>query len=470
MPVPPLDQLRKLRPAALTALLLEQREDQWFDRKSVRINARELAKTLVAMANAEGGIIAVGLHGGSCEGVDGRPEMHPQWDRAGMEQAQPRVHFEAELLPCETAAGTADHLYVASVPPSSHLHVRAPDDMFLRVADVDRRLAFAECTALLYERGEMAFEATPAGRFGDAKIDRRRCRAYADLIKVGGIERMFRARGLLGPDGGQAVAAQLLFGADPAGAFPAAHVRVTRYIGTERRFGVEQNVMFDDRFEGTLPAQLDAALPKIAELMPERRALGEDGKFSWSPIVPEPVWREALVNAVVHRAYGNFGDHVRFEMFDDRVEIFSPGSFAGGRPKSDPRDAVRFARNPRIARVMAEMSYGEERGEGLRRMFELMASSGREPPDLRYPEGAVRVILRGQIGGRRDSGLPPLDRRILEHLDEGDRLRTGELVQLTGAARPTVLRALARLSAGGAVRHVAANRTDPNAFWTLDGS
>ena len=128
-----------------------------------------------------------------------------------------------------------------------------------------------------------------------------------------------------------------------------------------------------------------------------------------------------------------------------------------------------MARNPRIARVLAEMSYGEERGEGLRRMYEVMVSSGREPPDIRFPNGAVRVILRAQVGGRaRESGLPPLALRIVEHIEQAGRLRTGELVELTGSARPTVLRSLALLEERGDVRHVAMSRHDPNAYWTLE--
>ena len=58
----------------MTELLLAVPEGQWYDRKSARIAARDLGKTLVAMANAEGGTIAIGLFDGRCEGVD---DSHP---------------------------------------------------------------------------------------------------------------------------------------------------------------------------------------------------------------------------------------------------------------------------------------------------------------------------------------------------------------------------------------------------------
>lgn len=53
----------------LVEALLSLPEDQWFDRKSGRISPRDLARPLIAFANAEGGTLIVGLHGGQLEGV-----------------------------------------------------------------------------------------------------------------------------------------------------------------------------------------------------------------------------------------------------------------------------------------------------------------------------------------------------------------------------------------------------------------
>ena len=74
--LPPIENLLAMPPDAATELLLAEPEGQWFDRKSARISARSLAETLVAMANAEGGVIAVGFHAGTCEGIDDRPQAY----------------------------------------------------------------------------------------------------------------------------------------------------------------------------------------------------------------------------------------------------------------------------------------------------------------------------------------------------------------------------------------------------------
>lgn len=46
-------------------------------------------------------------------------------------------------------------------------------------------------------------------------------------------------------------------------------------------------------------------------------------------MVPEDVWLEALVNAAMHRSYASYGDHIRVEVFPDRIEVTSPGTLPG---------------------------------------------------------------------------------------------------------------------------------------------
>ena len=130
--------------------------------------------------------------------------------------------------------------------------------------------------------------------------------------------------------------------------------------------------------------------------MPRRKALGPDGKFAWFDLAPEAAWLEALVNAVLHRSYSNHGDHTRIAVFDDRIDVSSPGSFPGlVAPAQDLTNIPRQARNPRIARVMSDLGYGQELGEGLRRMVAVMESGGRPPPMVRQSGRTTLVTLRG---------------------------------------------------------------------------
>lgn len=116
------------------------------------------------------------------------------------------------------------------------------------------------------------------------------------------------------------IAGCLLFDAQPQAVLAEAYVRVLRYRGRERGTGSRQQLLEDHRVEGPLPMQIDEARKLIARLQPKRKALGTEGRFSDLGLVPHDAWLEALVNAVIHRSYSIAGDHIRVELFDDRIE------------------------------------------------------------------------------------------------------------------------------------------------------
>ena len=140
----------------------------------------------------------------------------------------------------------------------------------------------------------------------------------------------------------------------------------------------------------------------IKEQLPVRQALGSDGRFGPVGLVPEDAWMEGLVNAVVHRSYSSSGDHIRVSVFDDRIEFESPGRFPGIVDLADPPTLTRFARNPRLARVCADLRFGQELGEGIRRMFEEMRLAGLADPEYHQTAGSVRLTLLAS----------PLDREL----------------------------------------------------------
>jgi ATP-dependent DNA helicase RecG len=208
----------------------------------------------------------------------------------------------------------------------------------------------------------------------------------------------------------------------------------------------------------------------VYEVQPTRRALGRGGTFEDVPLVPEDAWLEALVNAVVHRSYSVTGDHIRVEVFDDRIEVSSPGRFPGLVRLDDPMRAVRFARNPRIARVAADLDFGQELGEGIRRMFEEMRAAGLNDPMYHQTSGNVTVVLSAEPADRAlDATLPEETRVIVAALREADRLSTGEIAEVLGMSRPPAIRRLEALREAGVVEWVGKSPRDPRAYWRLPG-
>jgi ATP-dependent DNA helicase RecG len=291
---------------------------------------------------------------------------------------------------------------------------------------------------------------------------------YREAVGASDLMRLLQVRGLA-VDDKLTNAGALLFGASPQAVLPEAYVRVLRYRGRERGAGERQQLIDDIRIEGAIPEQLLNAQAQIRELQPVRQALQVDtGRFGPVPLVPEEAWLEGLVNAVVHRSYSLAGDHIRVEIFDDRIEIWSPGRFLGLVDLSDPSNVTRFARNPRIARVCADLRFGQELGEGIRRMFEEMRTAGLGDPVYRQASGGVQLTLLGEPVDRAlDARLSDRGRTIMTLLRQGGRLSTGEIAEAVGGSRPTVQRELRELRNAGAISWVGKSARDPRAYWVI---
>lgn len=264
------------------------------------------------------------------------------------------------------------------------------------------------------------------------------------------------------------MAGSLLFARHPQQVLPNAHIRISRFSGTGRATGSRQNLLQDIRIEGPIPRALVDAREYVSGLQPTRRALGRQGRFEDIALVPEDAWLEGIVNAAVHRSYSLGGDHIHVDIFDDRIELESPGRFPGLVDLSDPLHATRFARNPRIARVCADLRLGQEFGEGIRRMFEEMRLAGLGDPMYHQTAGSVRLTLSGEPVDRKlDAQLPIETRTIVAALRESGQLSTGEVAELIGAARPTAIRRLHDLRNARLIEWVGKSPHDPRAYWRL---
>ncbi len=409
----------------------------------------------------------MGLHDGTVEGESATPGRLDAQMQANIDFCHPPVPARYRLVECIDSQGERNDLLVFEVDSSDVVHSNQKDEVFLRVGDENRRLGFAQRQELLYDKGQASYEARPLGGASIDLLDERLLSEYASAIKAPDPLRLLRARGLA-TETELTIAGCLLFADAPQACFPEAFVRVLRYRGQERGSGARQQLIEDIRIEGPIPRQLLEAQEQVKRLQPIRRALRPSGRFGDVPLVPEDAWLEGIVNAVVHRSYSMVGDHIRVEIFDDRIEVSSPGRFPGLVDLEDPLMTTRFARNPRIARVCADLNFGQELGEGIRRIFEEMRHAGLTDPVYRQTSGSVELkLLAEPVDRRLEAGLPESARAIAAALRSAGRLSTGEVKDLLGVSRPVVQRELAGLKDAGLVEWVGKSPNDPRAYWRL---
>ncbi|GAA1994739.1 ATP-binding protein [Amycolatopsis minnesotensis] len=458
------------------SLLMAAAEDQWFDRKSSRMAAKDLAPALVAFANAEGGTVVVGLHSGKVQGFAANTAKLNDFRQAPFDYTRPPVRAEFDEVACVNEAGDADVLLVIRIDPSEHVHETQTGDCYLRVGDESRRLTFTQRQELQYDKGQSQYDGQPAKDIDLPDLDGNLLNHYKKAMSASSVQGILQARSLRTRKGEVTNGGYLLFGRTPGDLFPEAYVRVLRFLDTERGTGAGLNVEegADLRIEGPIPHVVQRASMEIEKLVPKKRALLPDGTFGPTPIVPRDAWLEGLVNAVIHRSYSIAGDHIRVEIYPNRIEIESPGRFPGLASPSKPLDISRFARNPRIARVCADLRIGQELGEGIKRIFAEMRRVGLTDPIYRQTAGTVRLSLVNvpSIDPRLAAQLPSGSQRVLAILrSAGGSLGTGDIVDALQMSRPATMTRLRALQNVGLVRRIGKSQKDPRAVWELvDGS
>jgi ATP-dependent DNA helicase RecG len=225
------------------------------------------------------------------------------------------------------------------------------------------------------------------------------------------------------------LAGLLLFGKDPQRWHPRCGVDFVRWDGTERRFGADLNIANRISVEQPLAILIERAYETIRPYIRERQQL-QDLFFTERLEYPTFVWQEALVNAVAHRDYGIQGTQVEIWMFDDRLEVRSPG--LPPHPVTiealSRRERLHLSRSPIIMRVLASLGYVRELGEGIPRMFNVMEREGFYPPTFENIAGVLfAVTLRNE---------PVYDRATLEWLQQFDAFDlTGDQKRLLAYAR-----------------------------------
>ena len=174
-------------------------EFQVFDRKSARIDAKALAITIIAFANADGGKLALGVEDdGTLTGVDGQTDHLNELLRAGYDYCVPSIATSTEFLEVTDADGNLNHIVLMSVSQSMMVHANQADEVYYRVGDKSKKLNFEQRMQLVYAKGEHYFEDAPVNNACWEDLDLPVLEDYLRVIGYGkGAEAYIRENGYL---------------------------------------------------------------------------------------------------------------------------------------------------------------------------------------------------------------------------------------------------------------------------------
>jgi ATP-dependent DNA helicase RecG len=180
----------------------------------------------------------------------------------------------------------------------------------------------------------------------------------------------------------------------------------THWDGLDKSGGVDDAVD-DKEFEGDL----------ISQLMSSHEFVKMNSKVRWKKMsdhrVNKPDYAdravfEALVNALMHRDYGVIGSEIHVDMYDDRLEVYSPGGMPDGTfiQERDIDEVPSTRRNPIIAEVFHRLDFIERRGSGLKKIKDetvnLYGYTDDFAPKFKSTQTAFHVILKNMNYGDLD--------------------------------------------------------------------
>jgi ATP-dependent DNA helicase RecG len=448
----------------------------------------ELAETLAALANAQGGTVVVGVSG-RAKKIEGVQDLEAA-RLASLDAALACTPALVLPLPEQAPHGDAQ-LLVISVPAGLP-HVYSVHGKYLRrEGPANQPIPPDALRKLLLERGETSWERlVPEGATLD-DLDPNKLAAYVRRIgpaaETDPLAFLFR-RGALArreagdlrletseivqasspkPQGSSYVptnAGLLLFGRDAERFFPQCEVTLVRYRG--REMGDE---FLREDVRDTLVETVRRAEIWLSEHMRRGSRMVGLERQDWAQF-PQGAVREALVNAVAHRDYTIRGEGIRIALFGDRMECYSPGRLPGHVTVQNIVEE-RFSRNETLVQVLADYGLIERLGYGIDRMLRQMSDAALPPPEFRETAAGFLVTLRGQAGDDRHDaaaidtsewrrmGLNERQIGALLHLAEHRRISNSDVQELAPeVSAETIRRDLADLVERGLLLKIGEKR------------
>lgn len=360
-------------------------EDSFIEFKLDLSQRSDFAGEMVAFANTEGGYILLGVDdNGEVKGVD-EPQ---QAEEAVMNLARNNCH--PPLIPLVDKIATDDGVVLII---NVQRRVGAPHETntgicYIRVGSTKRRCTPQERARLLQLSGLVHYDETPVPntRIEDLSLEafgeyyQRVYQASLEKAEVPLTQMLKNMRFMVSDSSGQlnlSLASLLLFGKKPQDILYYARISAVRWKGTEPG----DHIIDRQEIVGRLPIQIQHAVAFI-ERNTRLSTIIDDVQQTDRPQYPRSVLREAVVNAVAHRDYSLTGAQILLYIFDDRIEIRSPGGLPNSVTLENVKTHYSKARNEIIARVLFNLGYVNSLGSGIPRMIRMMNEHVNRPPEF----------------------------------------------------------------------------------------
>jgi ATP-dependent DNA helicase RecG len=444
-------------------LLIQIGEGQFSEVKAKEIAPAKLTKTLSAFANSDGGDLYVGV----AEAFIGGGVKQRSWEGfADVEAANGHIQsferlfplgtdFQYEFLSCATRQGLILHVQVNRTQAIMKADDAVP--YIRRGAATFPVLTPESVRRLEYAKGVVSFENELVNASKETLTNSTvTARFLQHVVPTAEPEAWLRKQSLLRDDR-PSVAGVLLMAEEPQAIIPKrCGVKVYRYK-TQEAQGFRDVLAFNPiTIEGCLYDQIRDAVSKTVEVTESIPKMGGTGleKIHY----PTETLHEIITNALIHRDY-SIADDVHIRIFDNRIEIQSPGRLPAHVTVKKILDE-RFARNGAIVRLLNKFPDppNKDVGEGLNTAFSKMRDLGLKEPQIEEKENDVLVIIRHET-------LASPEEAIMEFLEVNESIKNRKAREITGVKADYQMKAIFnRMQASGLIEQVPGTTTSSTAY------
>lgn len=376
-------------------------ENHLFDRKKIDAlgDVKELAKDCVAFANAEGGVLHIGI-----EDDEALPPTNQKIAEKKIIELSQKIDgntINVSVLPTKITAENGGEYIELKIFRSQSIAATSDGRYFLRVADSSRPLMPDEISRLLTEKTAHNWEEQTSRNVSKHFADKSKQMQFLSEIRLS--ERVKTFVKDKSDDeilehyhfikGNSLTNLGILWIGQSADRAMLQHAPVVQFIKKDELENKVNKLVWDD-FLLNPKELIDAVWSEI----PDWREFYElpDGIFRQQiPHYDERVVRELLANALVHRPYTQRGD-IFINLFPDRLEIHNPGLLPlGVTPENILHKSVK--RNEHLAKVFHDLKLMEREGSGFDLIYDVLLSNGKALPKVQEGDDRVVVTIHKRI-------------------------------------------------------------------------
>lgn len=410
--------------------IINQKEGDFLDFKSKKISGTDLQETVVALANADGGEIYVGILDENeavgekrLDGFDKVEDANELLQNCFQLIKPSLIDLKHEFLLYKQKC-----LLILNVPAKDSIYKTSAGIVFLRKGAQNLKINGEGVKILEYSKGARKREEETINIEKEVVSQSDYIKEYCKRVPVLQDPDLFLKKETLIYENKPRIAAVASLADCPQSCMKCG-VKISRlrFSKTELKSNYKRAYLDEKNtftIEGPAEILILESINKVKEIM-ESMTFKQYGKEDSKLKYPIEALHEIITNAVIHRDY-SIEDDVQIKIFDNQIEVISPGKFPANINSKNIKDS-RYSRNPRMVRILHKLpnKINKDLGEGIDTAINAMRAAKLMPPVFEEKDDYVIVTLK-------HTPIASYEEQILEYLQKHPDIANREARKITG--------------------------------------